>query len=214
MANSLKINNTKNSIIFGDTIASSSDDGTSILIGASGTFQKNKTVIGAEIPQDTRPTLALGHSGITVTSISSSNSEWAFTSDIRDKTNIEPLEKASEFLSKIDPVTYVKNARSLYIDENGEFDNKSYINATKKGNRRQVGLLAQNVMDAMITTYGSEKYVKLLDTSDNGLYESYTLSYTSLIPFLIKAVQENEEIIKKLEAYLDKLEKNKETTSE
>jgi len=51
------------------------------------------------------------------------------TSDIRDKTDIEPIPKALDFINKLTPFTYVKNDRKLYdrkIEEMSEKELEQY----------------------------------------------------------------------------------------
>lgn len=151
------------------------------------------------------------------------------TSDIRDKTDINNITNATEFLNKINPFTYVSNARDLYskeklTDEEEEnykkygfkpYDKAAHEQGIKKGERRRIGVSAQEVQEALIKVYGSTNYANLVndnlhdvDPSEipEGVESHLTVAYESFIPFLIKAVQELSEKNKELHARIEMLE--------
>ena len=142
-------------------------------------------------------------------------------SDRRDKTDIEDIADALAFLERLNPVTFVNNNREAYIsdeDKKGEnyrtygmceYDRVSHAAGTKKGERRRCGLIAQEVVEAMQSVYGTDNYADIVNDSFHDLAQKpsdvenkYTLAYTSLVPFLIGAVKELNAKIKALESKL------------
>lgn len=143
------------------------------------------------------------------------------TSDKRDKTDIEGITDALAFVEKLNPVTFVSNDREEYIsdeDKNGEtfrkygmceYDRVSHAAGTKKGERRRCGLLAQEVVEAMQSVYGTDNYANVVNDNFHDLAQKpsdvenkYTLAYANLVPFLIGAVKELSAKIKALESKL------------
>lgn len=140
------------------------------------------------------------------------------TSDERDKTDIEPINSASEFLRKVHAVTYVYNQRELYRPEESEltdedqenlrkygfcrYDKEAYEAGTKKGSRRRSGIIAQETQQALKEVYGDEGYANLvndnlydLDDVPDGIESTLAMNYEGFIPFLIKGFQEQDERI-------------------
>ena len=147
------------------------------------------------------------------------------TSDERDKFDVENVsEGAVEFLKRIRAVTYVFNGRELYIDDESKlsdsdkekkmkyglcaYDKAAHSSGTKKGKRRRIGVLAQEVQQALESTFGNSSYANLVN---NNLFDfneedvpedvesQLAVNYEGFIPFLIKAVQELDERIGALE---------------
>ena len=90
------------------------------------------------------------------------------------------------------------------------YNKEEYKNGTKAHERNLVGLVAQDVVDSVLEYYGSEDYVNLvnrdsynsgrdINSSNDSSYDKLYMNYTSFIPILIKAIQEQEEKIKSLE---------------
>ena len=155
------------------------------------------------------------------------------TSDKRDKTDIEGITDALAFVERLNPVTFVSNDREYYIsdeDKKGEtfrtygmceYDHVSHAAGTKKGERRRCGLLAQEVVEAMQSVYGTDNYANIVNDNFHDLAEKpsdvenkYTLAYANLVPFLIGAIKELNAEIKVLEAEIAALEEQEETTHE
>ena len=143
------------------------------------------------------------------------------TSDKRDKTDIESMTDALAFVERLNPVTFVSNDRVDYIsdeDKKGEtfrtygmceYDRVSHAAGTKKGERRRCGLLAQEVVEAMQSVYGTDNYANVVNDNFHDLTDKpsdvenkYTLAYANLVPFLIGAIKELNEKIKHLEGKL------------
>ena len=143
------------------------------------------------------------------------------TSDKRDKTDIEDITNALAFVERLNPVTFVSNDREYYIsdeDKKGEtfrtygmceYDRVSHAAGTKKGERRRCGLLAQEVVEAMQSVYGTDNYANVVNDNFHDLTNKpsdvenkYTLAYANLVPFLIGAIKELNAKIKILEGKL------------
>lgn len=143
------------------------------------------------------------------------------TSDERDKTDIEDITDALAFVERLTPVTFVSNDREKYIsdeDKKGEtfrkygmceYDRASHAAGTKKGERRRCGLLAQEVVEAMQSVYGTDNYANVVNDNFHDLTNKpsdvenkYTLAYANLVPFLIGAIKELNAKIKILEGKL------------
>ena len=96
------------------------------------------------------------------------------TSSERYKTNITPLPKQSDIINKLNPVTF------NWKDET-------------KGNGVQYGLIAEEVLNIIPDA---------VETNDDGTAEA--ISYTKLVPILIKAVQELQMEVNELKEKLNK----------
>jgi hypothetical protein len=109
----------------------------------------------------------LGNSNITTVQTSG---VFNTLSDARDKTDVEPLESVGPLIDQLRPVRFTWDMRN-----GGE---------AKKG-RPEIGLLAQEVLEAQDS---AGIYVPNLVNESNP--ETLLVSYTSLIPLLVKAIQE------------------------
>jgi len=110
------------------------------------------------------------------------------TSDIRFKENIQPLDKGLEIINKLKPVKF--NFISTTENNFSEFD--------------EIGFIAQDVEGALSTELFAKAVVKKLneDKDDSAL----GLMTEKLIPILVKAVQEQQALIKALEQRIINLE--------
>lgn len=162
--------------------------------------------------------LGAGYTGFTY--MNAAGSSWASASDIRDKTDIQTIDHALDFIKKLKPITYVMNDRERYLirdkddnpilDENGkqQYDVEAHKRGDKKKHRRFAGLSAQDTYQAMLDCYNNDtNYAQIVDNNkfdhpDDEYLEQYSMSYERLVPFLIKAVQEQQEQIEKLKSKL------------
>ena len=184
---------------------------------ASGDYS---TALGnsAFVPSTSTSTMQLGNSAISALRCAVN---LTVTSDKRDKTDIEVITDALAFIERLNPVTFVSNDRVDYIsdeDKKGEtfrtygmceYDRVSHAAGTKKGERRRCGLLAQEVVEAMQSVYGTDNYANVVNDNFHDLTEKpsdvenkYTLAYANLVPFLIGAIKELNAKIKILESKL------------
>jgi len=110
------------------------------------------------------------------------------TSDIKFKENIQPLDKGLEIINKLKPVKF--NFISTTENNFSEFD--------------EIGFIAQDVEGALSTELFAKAVVKKLDEDKED--SALGLMTEKLIPILVKAVQEQQTIIKALEQRINKLE--------
>lgn len=181
------------------TVARALHDNSMALGAGATTTQANEVVIGNE-----------------QTEYITSTGAWSQTSDERDKTDIQWIRKPLDFIKRVQPVQYVLNPRERYAKKGAdqdklraqygfcEYDHKEHGNATKKNERKQVGVLAQQVVEALKQTYGSadvadivhDNQAKMRARGINPPVESQlTVNYDGFIPFLIGAIQEQQKQI-------------------
>ena len=96
-------------------------------------------------------------------------SAWTFTSDQRDKTNIQDLTIGRDFLRNIKPRKFEWNHRNNDNDIGKEAS----------------GFIAQEVLE--IVEQFNVPYTNLVDTNDEN---QYTLGTTNLIPIMVNAIKE------------------------
>jgi hypothetical protein len=110
------------------------------------------------------------------------------TSDIKFKENITPLNKGLEIVNKLKPVTFnfISNTENNF----SEYE--------------EVGFIAQDVDRALSTETFAKSIVKSADDSDPN--STMGLASQNLIPLLVKAIQEQQALIKALEQRIINLE--------
>ena len=110
------------------------------------------------------------------------------TSDEKYKENITPLNKGLEIVNKLKPVTF------------------NFISDTKNNfsEYEEVGFIAQDVDRALSTETFSKSIVKAADDSDPT--STMGLATQNLIPILVKAIQEQQALIKALQQRIINLE--------
>lgn len=192
-------------------------------LGPSGITSGNyATNFGYHSTAETDNSIVLGG----LSSLSSLRCKVSLTvsSDERDKADFEKIENASNFIKQLEPITYVFNHRGRYIDKENlpdeeqynlekygicHYDKEAWSNQTKKDARRRIGFSAQKVQEVILNCYGTSNYADIVNdnfydiedksTIPEGIENQLSICYMSLIPFLIKTVQE-------LSAELDVLE--------
>jgi hypothetical protein len=110
------------------------------------------------------------------------------TSDIRFKENIKPLDKGLEIINKLKPVKF--NFISTTENNFSEFD--------------EIGFIAQDVEGALSTELFAKAVVKKLDEDKDD--SALGLMTEKFIPILVKAIQEQNLLIKALEQRIINLE--------
>jgi len=110
------------------------------------------------------------------------------TSDIRFKENIQPLDKGLEIINKLKPVKF--NFISTTENNFSEFD--------------EIGFIAQDVEGALSTELFAKAVVKKLDEDKED--SALGLMTEKFIPILVKAIQEQQALIKALEQRIINLE--------
>jgi len=116
---------------------------------------------------------------------------WNTYSDKRIKDNFKKLPYGLNEVMLLNPLSY-----SQYSSEFK--DNEIVIN--KKENKKEIGLVAQEVYDII-----PEAVMK----PENEEIELWSMNYDKLVPVLIKAIQEQQKMITELQEKVDKLEGKK-----
>lgn len=180
-----------------------------IALCPTGYIYSGQTQIGGQSSAGTD--IVIGAGGKTYCSMSSPTTSWTFTSDKRDKADIEQLKASLSFIKQLQPITYVDNMREYYYNDDGSFNQESYERQILKKHRRHAGFLAQDVYDLIKKEYNTDNYASVVSynkynhISDEEM-DRYSFNSSQLIPFLVKAIQEQQEIIDKLQARIETLE--------
>ncbi|MES2772557.1 MAG: tail fiber domain-containing protein [Bacteroidota bacterium] len=133
---------------------------------------------------------------------------WSIYSDGRIKTDVNEDVKGLDFINRLRPVTYLtSHETAMTLTGN---TNKSAINAAPFPKTRQSGFIAQEVESAAIES-GYDFDGVQRPATERGLY---SMNYAGMVVPLVKAVQEQQQIIADkqqqidaLKARLDRLEK-------
>lgn len=145
----------------------------------------NATAIGSGAVCTLTNTMKFGNAAVTNNYFSNTVNAVTFTasSDIRFKKNITPIVPCLSILTKLIPVNYYfKTEEELKVDKI-----KSIAFSGDRTNERQIGFIAQEV----------EKLVpEVVHTDDEG-YKS--IDYSKFSPFIVKAIQEQQQLIEQLE---------------
>lgn len=194
-----------NSIRIGANGGVNSND--SMLFGTNGTIVQgsNVTGIGTGITALAQTnTFVLSNQYTTI----SFPVEPTVGSDMRDKTDIEKLNpiRSLELINSLNPVSYRRNPRLRYLDENGDkkiagksYDSTAHEIGEKKNSRIRVGLLAQEVNELINTNFkenevGDIVHDDMFEFTDEKFRDEYgegslSVAYSSLIPHLIASIQ-------------------------
>lgn len=187
-----------------------------------GSTYDSSTAIGSNASVTASNMFRLG--GTNITNLACSDTTISTTSDVRDKADFGEVDKALDLILNLEPVTYVRNPRGRYEkrrDEMNEYetmlwkeygyrvyDKEEHAKETKKGDRRQIGFKAQDVAQVMKSIYGSDNYAGIvnIDYYDQDVPEEvenrYSVEYARLVPFLVKAMQEQQKQIEELKQLL------------
>lgn len=215
--------------------------GNNVTITAQGSYTNDIAIgYGANITSQNN-TIQMGNSSISSFKCKVGVST---TSDERDKTDITVIDngKALEFITQIDPIQYVDNDRNKYLlrekkideetgeevyDENGEhnqeymrygmceYDREAHARGDKKGERKRIGVKAQQIQELLSGIFGSDNYANIVNDDHYDLraegnappVENHlTVTYERLIPFLISAIKEQQKQLTELQARMAKLE--------
>lgn len=124
--------------------------------------------------------LRLFYNDISMGAFSSLNGNYTAVSDMRLKKNVNPLTGMLGIVNKLQPVTYQLTRNN--------------------GTRLSYGLIAQDVEKIL------PDIVSTINGDDgDGIQNLKTVSYTELIPVLIKAMQEQQSIIEELQKKVEDL---------
>ncbi len=122
----------------------------------------------------------------------------ASASDKRLKTNIQPLEGALSKLGNVQVATY-------------EYRTDGMASKMTLAEGKQIGFIAQNLELSFPELVESQRHAVGLEAKDGDgeSIEYKAVNYIGMIPVLTKAIQEQQEYIKQLEARLEALENAK-----
>ena len=157
--------------------------------GSSITTGSNNIAIGynAQVPVPTASNqVRIGDANITYAGIQVA---WTVTSDRRWKTDIQESNIGLDFISKLKPVSYVRN--------------------NDESKKREYGFIAQDLEELLNTSGSSDNGIVSIDS--NGMYG---VRYNDLISPLTKAVQElntlnisQQHLIEEMKKKMDDLQK-------
>jgi hypothetical protein len=139
--------------------------------------------------------------GTTRTTWTGGNTQWFTYSDARIKTNVQENVVGLPFIMKLRPVTYRRSLKAL-VETKGVSDKvKDYPEKYDIEKIRMSGFLAQEVEQAANeVNYNFDGIVK-----PKSAYDLYSLSYSSFVVPLVKAVQEQQAIIDQQQKQIDDL---------
>ena len=135
--------------------------------------------------------------------------DWTIASDARDKTDFKALDLGLDFVNALSPVTYKWDKRSKY----GDKTDKDYdlLEQTPDGTHKEdwldIGFKAQDVVALeMEAGYNKSSKTNLVSShSEDG--KQMGLKYSKFVPILVKAIQEQSNLIEELRNRISVLEK-------
>lgn len=139
---------------------------------------------------------------------------WSSGSDIRDKTDIEPLTGGVDLIKAIQPIIYRENPRDAYSETGSlfDYDKDEHAKATKAGFKYLASFKAQEVAKYMEDNYGDESFNNIIDherwyddVNDENI-DRYFMAYGDLVPFMFQAIKEQQEVIEEQEERINTLE--------
>jgi trimeric autotransporter adhesin len=134
--------------------------------------------------------------GNTATSFCGGYTNWFNFSDGRFKTNVKENVAGLEFIKALRPVTYTVDIHKLdkfiYKDKAAEYEKNLESFIEEKNNKVETGFIAQEV-EAAAKKLGYD--FDGVNIPKDPTISHYTLSYASFVVPLVKAVQEQQEII-------------------
>ncbi len=114
-------------------------------------------------------------------------------SDARDKTDIQNTKLGLNFIKKLTPRQFRMNSREAYFEQGKQRDFSAKNDGSKAGKRFHQGFVAQEVktvMDEMGIDFAGYQDHKI-----NGGDDVLSLGYTEFIAPIVKAMQEQQEMI-------------------
>ena len=143
----------------------------------------------------------LGDSGVTVYA----QKAVVTRSDARDKIDIEDSPLGLNFILKLRPCKYRMNSREAYFELGQKRDFSATNDGSKAGKRPHYGLIAQEVKEAMNEL--NVDFAGYLDSKVDGGEDVLSLGYTEFIAPMIKAIQEQQQMIEELKKQIEEFKK-------
>ena len=159
----------------------------------------NATAIGANANVTGDNQVQLGDTGVTVYA----QKALVTRSDARDKLDIEDSPLGLNFILKLRPCKYRMNSREAYFKPGQKRDFSATNDGSKAGKRPHYGLIAQEVKEAMNEL--NVDFAGYLDSKVDGGEDVLSLGYTEFIAPMIKAIQEQQNMIEELQKQVDVL---------
>ncbi len=124
-------------------------------------------------------------------------------SDARDKLDIEDSPLGLNFIMKLRPRKYRMNSREAYFEQGKERDFTATNDGSKAGKRPHYGLVAQEVKEVM-NDLGVD-FAGYLDSKIDGGEDVLSLGYAEFIAPMIKAIQQQQQMIEQLQKEIELL---------
>ena len=124
-------------------------------------------------------------------------------SDARDKLDIEDSPLGLNFILKLRPRKYRMNSREAYFEKDKERDFTAPNDGSKARKRPHYGLVAQEVKEVM-NELGVD-FAGYLDSKMDGGEDVLSLGYTEFIAPMIKAIQQQQQMIEQLQKEVEVL---------
>ena len=124
-------------------------------------------------------------------------------SDARDKLDIEDSPLGLDFIMKLRPRKYRMNSREAYFEQGKERDFTATNDGSKAGKRPHYGLVAQEVKEVMNEL--NVDFAGYLDSKVDGGEDVLSLGYAEFIAPMIKAIQQQQQIIEQLQKEIELL---------
>lgn len=143
------------------------------------------------------------------TSYYNSGSGWMVNADNRDQINVSNIQTALPLILNINPIKFRYNYRTTYSDKNSllDYNVENYQKLTNADKYFHYGFSAQELSTLLKDIYGTEYYGNILDkkteASIKKIEDCYFINLTNLIPFLVKAIQEQQIQINELKNMLE-----------
>lgn len=160
----------------------------------------NCTAVGCSAAVTASNQVQLGNSSNTVYAQSAVQTR----SDARDKTDIQNTELGLAFIKRLIPRQFRMNSRELYFEQEKEWDYGKTNGTEKAGKRFHQGFVAQEVKTVM-EEMGVD-FAGYQDHKINGGEDVLSLGYTEFIAPIVKAIQEQQEIIEQQQQKIEWLE--------
>ena len=126
-------------------------------------------------------------------------------SDARDKIDIEDSPLGLNFILQLRPRKYRMNSREAYFEPGQERDFSAQNDGSKAGKRPHYGLVAQEVKEVMNEL--NVDFAGYLDSKIDGGEDVLSLGYTEFIAPMIKAIQEQQQMIEELQKQIEEWKK-------
>jgi len=162
--------------------------------------RNNATGIGANTDVTGDSQVQIGSNGVTVYTHTAIQTR----SDSRDKIDIQHTLLGLEFIKKLIPRQFRMNSREAYFEIGQQRDFSATNDGSKAGKRFHQGFIAQEVKE-VIDELGVD-FAGYQDHRINGGEDVLSLGYTEFIAPIVKAIQEQQQMIELQQQKINELE--------